>query len=259
MVARFVGILIVAGTLSIISIQTSARVIADDKAGNVVLEMRGFVVAPRTVAICPKAAGHIVQIMVNEGQQVKAGDVLAKLESAEQGAGVQLARAELQLAELKFQAAKSGTGPAVGVAQAEIEIAKAKLELARARLEATILRAPISGTVVSLRGEPGSLVDPRPGPGAVGSVCEISDLRSPEIEVDIPERDAAKLRAGMNCRVRIDAYPDREFTGQLTRLGPTANRAKATIGGRVRFSLPDGETRVLPEMSAIVQFLSPIR
>jgi HlyD family secretion protein len=137
------------------------------------------------------------------------------------------------------------------VAQAEAEVAKAEW-----RLDNCIIRAPISGTILKKNAEEGSLVNPIAMQGFF-SLCEMADLSDLEVELSIQERDISKVSKDQKCRIQAKAYPDRIYEGYVSRLMPTADRAKGAIPVRVKVKVPAEEEGVYlkPQMEAMVSFL----
>ena len=107
--------------------------------------------------------------------------------------------------------------------------------------------------------ELGNLVNPLAFGGSSKAVCDMADLSDLEAELDITERDVAKVKKGMPCKVRAEAYPDRVYEGVVDRLMPIANRAKGAVPVRVKVRVPKDEEGVYlkPEMGAVVSFLQP--
>jgi multidrug resistance efflux pump len=142
-------------------------------------------------------------------------------------------------------------GARAQVHQAEAELAKAKW-----RLENCIIRAPISGTILKKNAEEGSLVNPIAMQGFY-SLCEMADLSDLEVDLTIQERDISKVFQDQKCQVRAEAFPDRVYQGRVSRLMPTADRAKGAIPVRVKVTVPAAEEGVYlkPEMGALVSFL----
>lgn len=221
----------------------------DPKPSPIAFEARGHVVPTSQVSVSPNAAGLIVETMFEEGSKVQMGDILARVDPREQMAGVRLARAKVKLAEAELTIAKTGKAD-VGVAHAKLEIARAELEIAELRLESTTVRAPISGVVLTKRTGVGARVDPK-----TSTICDIADLSIMEVEIWVPERDIAKIKPGQTCRIRVDSLLDGMFEGTVARLQPVADKARGAVGVRVRFKAEGAGERLLPEMSAIVQFL----
>jgi HlyD family secretion protein len=149
----------------------------------------------------------------------------------------------------------------VKAARAEVQVAEARQAQAQWKLDNCVIRAPITGTILSKKAELGNLVNPLAFNAGSGGVCDIADLADLEADLEIPERDIAKLKVGQPCRIKADAYPDRVYQGHLDRIMPIANRAKSIVNVRVKVHLPEGEvpgTYLKPEMGAVVSFL-PLR
>jgi multidrug resistance efflux pump len=147
----------------------------------------------------------------------------------------------------------------IDAAQADVEAAKARLTQAKWRLENCVIKAPIAGTVLEKNAEKGNLVNPMAFGAGTGSLCKMADLADLEVDLEIPEKDISKLKAGQACRVKVEAFPDRTYEGTLDRIMPIANRAKSIVNVRVKVKLPPGEepgTFLKPEMGARVSFLA---
>jgi multidrug efflux pump subunit AcrA (membrane-fusion protein) len=82
----------------------------------------------------------------------------------------------------------------------------------------------------------------------------MADMSTLEVEADVSESNLAKIKTGQPCEIALDAFPDLRLRGEVSRLVPTVDRAKASVLTKVRFV--DRDSRVLPEMSAKVAFLS---
>lgn len=139
--------------------------------------------------------------------------------------------------------------------EAEMRRAAADLTRAQWRLDNTIIKAPITGTILKKNAELGNLVNPVAFNGSF-SLCDIADLSKLEVELSIQERDVSKVFQFQKCRVRSEAYPDRAYDGVVSRLMPIADRAKGAVPVRVRLTVPpDEEGQYLkPEMGATVTF-----
>jgi HlyD family secretion protein len=144
----------------------------------------------------------------------------------------------------------------IEVARAQVRQAQAELAKATWRLENCIIRAPISGTILKKNAEEGSLVNPIAMQGFY-SLCEMADLSDLEVELTIQERDINNVFQDQKCQVRPEAFPDRVYQGRVSRLMPTADRAKGAIPVRVKVTVPAKEEGVYlkPEMGAMVSFL----
>jgi HlyD family secretion protein len=127
---------------------------------------------------------------------------------------------------------------------------------AKWRLDNCTIRAPISGTILTKKAEIGNLVNPIAFNGSF-SLCEMADLSELEVDISIEERDVAKVFQHQRCRVRPEAYPELVYEGRVSRLMPTADRAKSAIPVRVKLTVPKNEEGIYlkPDMGAVVSFL----
>jgi HlyD family secretion protein len=138
----------------------------------------------------------------------------------------------------------------------QLDQAKGALAFAETNLANTIIRAPVTGTILERAVEKGefvttSFVGDR---GAKGYVVSLADLNDLEVELDIAQNDFAKLHDGQHGTVTTDAFPDRKYDGFIKEISPEANRAKATVQIKVKIAKPDEYLR--PEMNASVAFIS---
>jgi len=145
----------------------------------------------------------------------------------------------------------------IAAARAEVRQAEAELARARWRLDNCTVRAPIAGTILRKNAEEGNIVNPVAFNGSY-SLCEMADLSDLEVDLSIQERDIARVFVSQACQVRAEAYPDRTYTGVVSRLMPIADRAKGAIPVRVKLTVPAEEEGVYlkPEMGAVVTFLT---
>ena len=250
-----------------------AVLISPAQASSVVIAS-GYVVAQRKAAVASKATGRLVYLGVVEGDRVRQGQVIARIENGDVQAQVAQAQANVQLGVADLQDARRSmerekqlldsnlsTQAAFDAAQARyarvtatIDVAKASLAAAQVALENTVIRAPFAGTVLTKNADVGEVVAPLAG-GALSkaAVVTLADLTSLQVEVDVSESNIEQVVVGAPCEIVLDAYPDVRYPGSVAKVVPTADRAKATVQVKVAFSKYDA--RVLPEMSAKVHFL----
>ena len=138
----------------------------------------------------------------------------------------------------------------------QIEQAKGSLAFYETQLSNTIIRAPVTGTILERAVEKGefvttSFVGERGAKGYVVSLADLNDLR---VELDINQNDFAKLQPKQKGVIGIDAFPDRKYDGIIDEISPEANRQKATVQVKVKVLKPDEYMR--PEMNASVAFIS---
>ena len=141
----------------------------------------------------------------------------------------------------------------------QVEQARGALNYAQTNLANTIIRAPVTGTILERAVEKGefvttSFVGDR---GAKGYVVSLADLNDLQVELDIAQNDFAKLHAQQHGAVTTDAFPDRKYDGFIKEISPEANRQKATVQIKVKISRPDAYLR--PEMNASVAFAAEER
>jgi len=127
---------------------------------------------------------------------------------------------------------------------------------AKSQLDATLIRAPVSGTILERTAEKGELVTAQFASAAEGgprgSVVALADLSDIQVELDIAQDDFAKLSPKQEGIVTLDAFKERSYKGLIAEMSPEANRQKATVQVKVQIQNPDAYLR--PEMNATVQF-----
>jgi len=241
---------------------------------NAVLTASGYVVAQRKAAVASKGTGRLVYLGVVEGDRVKKGQIIARLEDSDIRALVDQSRANLlmteadlkdanqTLARQKALLAKGLTTQAEYDAAdarqlrvaASIEVAKAMVAGAEVSLENTLIRAPFNGTVLTKNADIGEMVVPMAASvGSKSAVVTIADMSSLQVEADVSESNIEHIIPNQPCEITLDAYPEVRYQGFVAKIVPTADRAKATVMVKVGFHSYD--SRVLPEMGAKVLFL----
>jgi len=138
----------------------------------------------------------------------------------------------------------------------QVEQAKGSLAYAETQLDNTVIRAPVTGTVLERAVEKGEFLTTMfvGDKGAKGYVVALADLNDLEVELDISQNDFARLGPKQKGVVTTDAYPDRKYDGIIYEISPEANRQKATVQVKVKVLNPDEYLR--PEMNASVAFVS---
>lgn len=136
----------------------------------------------------------------------------------------------------------------------QIEQARGGLEYAQTQLDNTIIRAPVTGTILDRNVEKGEFVTNGfvGDKGAKGYLVTMADLNDLQVELDISENDFPKLGPRQKGIITTDAYPDRKYQGAIEQVSPEADRAKATVQVKVRVLNPDEYLR--PDMNATVSF-----
>jgi RND family efflux transporter MFP subunit len=252
------------------------------------LNASGYVVAQRKAAVASKITSRLVSLAVEEGSRVKAGEVIARLESDDAAAAkdqavanlnvsrstLEQAKAELRDATLSYtrnrelsekgfiakadydssEARYKKAVASVEAAEAAIKASIAALKAAEVQLEYALIRAPFDGVVLTKNADVGDIVTPLgAAANAKASVVTIADMDSLQVEVDVSEANLEQVKTGQPCEIELDALPETRFRGVVHMIVPTADRSKATVLVKVRFL--DKDNRILPEMSAKVAFL----
>jgi HlyD family secretion protein len=268
----------------------TARGVTGAAGGGSVLNASGYVTARRQATVSSKVTGKVTEILIEEGMQVKAGQILARLDASTPSRTVALARAEaaaaasaLEETRVRIREAQLDYDRADRLAKSEIasradaDRARAQLDAARARLAAqqdqlstaqrqvelqgqsledTIIRAPFDGVVVSKDAQPGEMISPVSAGGGFTrtGIGTIVDMASLEVEVDVNEAYINRVHPGQRVEAILDAYPDWRIPGHVITAVPTADRQKATV--KVRIALDQKDQRVLPDMGVKVSFIT---
>jgi RND family efflux transporter MFP subunit len=268
--------------LSAPEIETVTAAVSRDvqpSAGTPILTASGYVVARRQAVVSAKIQGRLEELRVEEGSEVKKGEILARLESFDFAAAVQRAKAAVQRAEADLaeqqrllrvaerlaaervlaEDQKEAAFSRVRIAEAQLAQQVADLAFVEAQMQHTIIRAPFAGVVIKKMAEVGESVAPIP-PGvnisiASGAIVALADLATLEVEADVAEANVAKVGSGQPAEVTVEAIPDRRYEAVLRQVIPTADRTKATV--MVKVTILDKDEDLKPEMSAKVTFLEP--
>jgi HlyD family secretion protein len=141
----------------------------------------------------------------------------------------------------------------------QVEQAKGALDYAQTQLDNTVIKAPVTGTILERAVEKGEFVTTSfvGDKGAKGYVVSLADLSDLQVELDIAQNDFAKLHATQKAVVNTDAFPDLKYEGAIFEISPEANRQKATVQIKVKVLNPDDHLR--PEMNASVAFLNDVK
>ncbi|MCQ1549084.1 MAG: efflux RND transporter periplasmic adaptor subunit [Candidatus Accumulibacter phosphatis] len=161
-------------------------------------------------------------------------------------------------AQRRALAARAGVGAgraAVDSARAAVALAQAQVAVQQVNQDNTDIRAPFDGVVLVKNANVGDMITPfSAAAGTSGAVVTMADMNTLEVEADVSESHVARVRVDMPVEITLDAIPDARFRGSVARVVPTVDRAKATVVTKIRFDRIDA--RILPEMSAKVNFLS---
>lgn len=249
------------------------------------LDASGYVVAFRQATVAAKEILKVNEVLVQEGQLVKQGQVIARLDDTNARASLEQSRAQVKqltaaLAAARlaaddsrpifernktqldeglisaevFDAAKAAydaTQIGVQVAAGNVSVARAAVEVNQRLVDDTIIKAPFDGVVTVRNAQAGEIVSPQFSGG--GGIAKIVDMDSLEVDVDVSESFINRVHAKQPAIVILNAYPEWHIAAQVIAVIPTADRAKATVKVRIGFNQRDA--RIVPEMGAHVSFL----
>ena len=136
----------------------------------------------------------------------------------------------------------------------QIEQARGALAYAQTQLDNTVIKAPVTGTILDRNVEKGEFITTGfvGDKGAKGYIVTMADLNDLQVELDIPQSDFPKLGPKQKGSITTDAYPDKKYEGYVEQVSPEADRSKATVQVKVQVAHPDELLR--PDMNATVAF-----
>jgi RND family efflux transporter MFP subunit len=249
-----------------------------DRQSSVLLTGSGYIVTRhKYIIIGTKILGQIVEEPIEEGQHIKAGDVLARIDDRDYQAQLRqaiasrdVAKAKLHLLQDKADRARYliKTGAiskddfetaitAAGVGQAELERDEAAVDYAKFNVNQCVISSPINGIVLKKYRELGDTINfggQIEAGGGSTDIAQLADTDDMRAEVDINEADIAKVGIGSPVVVVLDSYPDKQFDAALVKVYPAADRQKGTVKIEVQIARPDLQI-IKPEMSVKVSFL----
>jgi RND family efflux transporter MFP subunit len=259
-------------------------------AGGTALDASGYIVAQRQATVSAKALGRVVDLRIEDGQRVRQGEIVARLDDTNTRAGLLAAQAQLAQAQASLDAASVAVADAdpifernqkqraagvisaqdfdadkanynavqsdLNVKQRMLEVAQAEVQVAQRNEDDMTVRAPFDGIITVKVAQQGEIVSPMSAGGGFArtGIGTIVDMDSLEVEVDVSENFINRVRVGQPTTVRLNAYPEWSIPGSVKAIIPTADRSKATV--KVRVGFKEKDPRILPEMGARVSFLN---
>ncbi|MGP1274377.1 MAG: efflux RND transporter periplasmic adaptor subunit, partial [Caulobacterales bacterium] len=216
-----------------------------------VVEALGTANANESVLVTAKISDTIARINFDSGQQVTEGEILVELRDAEEVAGLSEARASLREAEQELVRTRDLTERGVAPRsrldeiQANAERARARVSALEARVADRIIRAPFDGIVGLREVSLGQLV--RPG----DTIARLDDTSVIKLDFTLPERFLATVSPGMEIVATTSAFPDVEFTGQITQVDSRIDPATRTV--IVRAEIANSDRRLRPGLLMTVE------
>lgn len=272
-----------------IAVETVTAVATSSSGGGAVLNASGYVVARRQATVSAKVTGKVAEVLIEEGMEVKEGQLLARLDDqttrpqldlAErqldaatknlEEVAVRLAEAERNLrrtqqlradklvSEQALDAAEAEVGALkarLAALQSEVKVAQSSVRVRAQDIDDLLVRSPFDGVVVSKDAQPGEMISPISAGGGFTrtGIATVVDMDSREIEVDVNEAFINRVKADQPAEAVLDAYPDWTIPCHVINIVPTADRQKATV--RVRIGFDQLDPRILPDMGVKVSFL----
>jgi RND family efflux transporter MFP subunit len=239
--------------------------------GRTLLDASGYVVALRQAQVSSNIIYKVDEILVQAGDVVKQGQVIARLDNSNTRAALEASKAQVKQLEAALAAAKVAAAdihPAFlrnqaqlkealisqdafdtaksndDAAQQSVLVAEQNLAVARANVivnqryeDTTVIRAPFDGVITVKSAQPGQIVSPQFSGG--GGIVTIVDMDSLEVDVDVSENFISRVHSKQPAAITLNAYPDWHIPAEVIAIVPTADRSKATVEVRVGFKQRD--------------------
>ncbi len=272
---------------------TVAAIATSSSGSASVLDATGYVVPRRIATVSAKVTGKVREVLIEEGQRVEAGQILATLDPIDadsnralslsqlEAARSQVGSVQAQLKEAEANAARLGQlvgqklvsrqqfeqavasrdslRAQLATAQRNSQVAADSLRIADNGVDNTIVRAPFAGVIIAKSAQPGEIISPSAAGGGFTrtGIGTIVDMDSLEVEVDVNEAYIGKVQPKMPVEATLNAYPDWKIPAEVIAIIPTADRSKATV--KVRIALKQRDGRIVPDMGVRVSFLDSIK
>ncbi len=234
----------------------------------------GSLAPAKSATIRAEMSGAVVQTYAEAGQRVAAGQALAQIDASVLRDQALSARSSVTTAQSAYDIArrelsrsetleKAGaiaerdlerTRNAVLSAQSQLSVARAQLANVQKMLDKASVQAPFAGVVSQRQANAGDVVSPGT------ALFTIVDPGSMQLEASVPAEALAQVRVGMPIDFKVNGYPNRSFTGRITRVNPTAdpvtrqvkilaaipNAGNTLVGGLFAEGRVSSESRVAP-------------
>lgn len=234
----------------------------------------GIVEPLATVEVKSKASGEVLELLVETGDYVQAGALLARIDprtvrnrfaQAEAGLKAALSRRQISAAQMLRAEAlvKRGTLTEIEHEQAALELANAEAQVVTAQVEVenariavddTEIRAPVAGTIIAKPVEKGQVISSPTQDFAGGTVLlKMADLSAVQIRALVDETDIGKVQPGMLARVTVAAYPRQPFQGKVIKIEPQAVVEQNVTMFAVLIAIQNEDGLLLPGMNSEVE------
>lgn len=239
----------------------------------ITISSTGTLAAVETVEIGTQVSGTIEQVKVDYNDQVKKGQILAVLDQDMYNATLNNAKANVQKAEAEHKQAEAEynrnqplhekgfiseqeflpLNTVMTTAKASLQSAEAGLLQARINLEHTVIRSPINGTVIDRSVDAGQTVAASLSTPTLFLVAE--DLAQMQIETQVDETDIGQIRQGQQVRFEVQSYPDSIFTGMVRQIRLQPSTVDNVVTYTVIVDASNESGRLMPGMTATVDFI----
>jgi HlyD family secretion protein len=238
---------------------------------NIVAEAAGTLEPIRRVDVMSKASGEVINVLVDTGEKVEAGTLLAEVDPRDVQnelnqiqADYEVTRQRFANAQTQFERSKELLDAGViteqehetrnldlASQQAAYIRAQQSLYLAQIRREDVTVRAPLTGTVLSKTVEEGQVISSPSGNVSGGTVLfTIAELEVLQVRSLVNESDVGRILPGMAASIKVDAFPDRTFQGQVEKIEPQASVSQSVVNYPVIVQLSNADGTLKPGMSA---------
>ncbi len=242
----------------------------------ILVEAAGELEPLRTVEVMSKASGEVIEVLVDTGDPVEMGTLLARIDPRDvqndfnqAEADYEVAVERLAIAEAQLRRSESlleagviteqeheGRDLEYANARAALVRAETSQELARLRLADVTIRSPLTGTVLQKNVEEGQVISSPAGNVSGGTVLlTIADLNVMQVRTLVAEADVGRIEAQMPATVSVDAFQDRSFRGAVEKIEPQAVIEQSVVNFPVIVTLDNSEGILRPGMSANVSVL----
>jgi len=216
----------------------------------IIVSATGFLSSQASEEVKFSKHGRIREIVVQEGDYVKEGQILATLEDDQERLTLLQAENAVKEAESELQSARLGSPKnVIESKERQLQETNLQLELKRKDLEDTVLKAPFSGRVSKIHVERGEIISGE-AVSASQEILRLIDTSRLFAEITVDEVDIAQLKVGQRAEVTIDAYADEIFSGKVVYIAPETTTSQGLVVVEVKIELEKADPRLKPGFTA---------
>lgn len=263
MVTRFLGVLTVLALVPSLAIAAPPAasgqptpveaIVAKTSSLQRSIQAVGTLISNESVVISPEISGRITEILFEEGQEVKKGDILVKLDDSIYKAELAKSQASLVLSKANYGRAQTlfkqqtGTGRAKDETLAQMNTDTASVDLAKAQLDKTLIKAPFDGIVGLRQISMGNYVTPGQ------ALVNFESIDPLKVDFRVAEIYLSQISPGQKINVSVDAFPGKQFEGEVYAVDPRIDSSGRTVVMRAK--LPNAEMQLRPGLFARVSLV----